>query len=200
MRLNLTDTTSETLLGRVSLSPSDTVAWARFVGVYGPRIHGWCRRWGLQEADSEDVTQDVLLRMSQKLGTFTYDRSRSFRGWLRTLTQNALASFVADRKRRCAGSGDDRVLGLLQSVPARDDLMERLKTQFDAEIVAEACTRARQRVEPQTWDAFQLMAQDGLTGDEAAARLGINVVTVFNAKSRVLKYIREEVKRLDSDH
>ena len=68
MELESTDPTSATLLGRVGLSPSDPAAWARFVSLYGSRIRGWCRRWGLQEADSEDVTQDVLLRLSQKLG------------------------------------------------------------------------------------------------------------------------------------
>ncbi len=78
--------------------------------------------------------------------------------------------------------------------------MDRLKKQFDSEIVAEACTRARRRVEPQTWDAFQFMARDGLSGDEVAARLGMNVGTVFKAKSRVLEFIREGVRRLDSDH
>ena len=88
MRLESTDPTSATLLGRVGLGPGDHVAWARFVNLYGSRIRGWCRRWGLQEADSEDVTQDVLLRLSQKLGAFQYDPSRSFRGWLRTVTQH----------------------------------------------------------------------------------------------------------------
>jgi RNA polymerase sigma factor (sigma-70 family) len=199
MKCDPADSTSETLLGRVGLSPSDTVAWARFVAVYGPKIRGWCRQWGLQEADAEDVTQDVLLRMAQKLGTFVYDPSRSFRGWLRTVTQNALAHFVADRKRRCAGSGDAQVVELLQSVPARDDLMQRLEEQFDSEVVAEACTRARRRVEPRTWDAFHLMAREGLGGEEAAARLGMNVGAVVKAKSRVLAFIREEVRRLDCD-
>ena len=117
MKDDLSDATSATLLGRVGVSPSDPAAWARFVGVYGPRIRGWCRQWGLQEADSEDVTQDVMLRMAQRLRTFTYDPSRSFRGWLHTVTRNALAEFLAHRKRQCAGSGDDRVLELLQSVP-----------------------------------------------------------------------------------
>ena len=119
MKDDLSDATSATLLGRVGVSPSDPAAWARFVGVYGPRNRGWCRQWGLQEADSEDVTQDVMLRMAQRLRTFTYDPSRSFRGWLHTVTRNALAEFLAHRKRQCAGSGDDRVLELLQSVPAR---------------------------------------------------------------------------------
>jgi RNA polymerase sigma factor (sigma-70 family) len=199
MKLNLTDSTSETLLGRVGLSPGDAAAWAKFVGIYGPKIHGWCRQWGLQQADSDDVTQEVLLRMARKLRTFTYDPTRSFRGWLRAVTQNALADFVADRKRQCSGSGDVRVLALLQSVPARDDLLERLKGQFDAEVVAEASTRARGRVEPQTWEAFRLLTHDGLSGDEVAKRLGLNVTTVIKAKSRVLEFIREEIKRLEGN-
>ena len=51
-----------------------------FMARYGPKIHAWCRRWGLQEADAQDVTQMVLLRLSVKVREFVYDPSRSFRG------------------------------------------------------------------------------------------------------------------------
>ena len=197
MELESIDPTSATLLGRVGLSPSDEVAWARFVGLYGSRIQAWCRQWGLQAADSEDVTQDVLLRLAQKLRTFNYDPSRSFRGWLRTVTQHALADFLAARKRQCSGSGDDQVLAQLQTVQAREDLIEHLKDQFDSEVVAVACARARQRVEPQTWDAFRLTAYEGQSGDDVAKRLGMTRATVFKAKSRVMAFLREEIKRLD---
>jgi RNA polymerase sigma factor (sigma-70 family) len=197
MGLESNNPTSATLLGRVGLGPGDHVAWAKFVDLYGSRIRGWCRRWGLQEADSEDVTQDVLLRLAQKLGAFQYDPSRSFRGWLRTMTQHTLADFLAARKRQCSGSGDDAVLEQLQSIEARDDLIAHLKDQFDSEIVAVASARARARVEPQTWEAFRLTAYDGLSGDDVAARLGMTRATVFKAKSRVLEFLREEIKQLD---
>ena len=197
MEFDSIDLTSTTLLDRVGLSPNDEVAWARFVALYGSKIRGWCRRWGLQDADSEDVTQDVLLRLAQKLGAFNYDPSRSFRGWLRTVTQNALADFLAARKRQCSGSGDDAVLEQLQSVQARDDLIEHLKDQFDSEIVALACARARARVETQTWEAFRLTAYEGCSGDDVAKRLGMTRATVFKAKSRVLEFLREEIKQLD---
>jgi RNA polymerase sigma-70 factor (ECF subfamily) len=65
--------------------------------------------------------------------------------------------------------------------------------------VGEACARARGRVEPQTWEAFRLLAREGLSGEEVAARLRMSVATVFKAKSRVLEFIRQEVKRLDGD-
>ncbi len=139
MKLDSIDPTSTTLLDRVGASPRDQVAWARFVGLYGPKIRVWCRRWGLQAADVEDVTQDVLLRLAQKLGAFRYDPTRSFRGWLHTVTHNVLAGFIADRKRQCSGSGDEEVLKQLESVEARDDLVQHLKDPFDAEIMAMAC-------------------------------------------------------------
>jgi RNA polymerase sigma-70 factor (ECF subfamily) len=197
MELESVDPTSATLLERVGRNPNDEAAWARFVELYGSKIRGWCRRWGLQEADTEDVTQEVLLRLAQKLGTFQYDQSRSFRGWLRTVTHNALASYLADRKRQCSGSGDDAVLEQLQTVQARDDLVEHLKEQFDAEIVAMACARARARVETLTWEAFRLTAYEGISGDEVAARLGMTRANVFKAKSRVMRFLREEIKQLD---
>src|SRR5262245_46437929 len=83
--------TSATLLGRLRAQPDDEQAWDRFVECYGPQIYNWCRQWALQQADAEDVTQNVLLRLATKLRTFTYDPKRSFRGWLRTVTRNALS-------------------------------------------------------------------------------------------------------------
>ena len=194
------DETSPTLLWRVGQGSHDQEAWEVFVACYGPKIRGWCRQRGLQAADAEDVTQDVLLRLARALKTFTYDPSRTFRGWLRSVTQHALSDFFADRRRRPGlGSGDDRVFDLLGTVEARADLLAQLEKEFDREVVAHACATVRERVEPQTWEAFRLTASEGRPGEEVAARLGMNVMTVFKAKSRVLGFIREEVKRLNGE-
>jgi RNA polymerase sigma-70 factor (ECF subfamily) len=62
--------TSVTLLGRLRQYPTDQAAWADFVERYGRKIYGWCRHWDLQKADAEDVTQTVLLLLTQKMSTF----------------------------------------------------------------------------------------------------------------------------------
>ena len=95
--------TSPTLLGRLRQEPADQGAWAQFVERYGRRIYTWCRQGKLQEADAEDVTQMVLVRLAQRMRAFAYDPSRSFRGWLRTLTRHAWSDFVhaAGRPGRC---------------------------------------------------------------------------------------------------
>ena len=81
--------TSLTLLDRLRRDPKDQAAWSEFVARYGPRILRWCRGWGLQESDAQDVTQDVLLKLNGLMARFVYDPSGSFRGWLKTLAHHA---------------------------------------------------------------------------------------------------------------
>ena len=188
--------TSGTLLRRVR-SPLDQEAWNEFVELYGRRIYGWCRQWGLQEADAEDVTQDVLLRLASKMRDFAYDPSRRFRGWLRTLTHHAWSDFLLDRKRPGAGSGDSQVTQALEQVEARDDLTRRLDEEFTHALLEEASARVRLRVQGHTWEAFRLTAVEGKSGAEAAALLGIRVATVYVARSKVQKMLQDEVRKLE---
>jgi RNA polymerase sigma-70 factor (ECF subfamily) len=189
--------TRVTLLGRLRSDPSDQAAWAEFVEHYGPKIYGWSRKWGLQEADAQDVTQNVLLKLARKFQEFRYDPSRSFRAWLKTLTHHTWSDFVEGRQRAGLGSGDSAVGSLLLNVAARDDLVKQLEEEFDRELMEEAMARVRLRVAPQTWQAFVLTALQGLSGAEAAERIPMQVAQVFVAKRRVRRMLEEEVAALE---
>ncbi len=191
--------TSASLLGRLHRAPDDPAAWDEFVQRYGLKIYQWGRQWGLQDADAEDVTQNVLLEIARKMRTFTYDPARSFRGWLKTLTHAAWCHLLESRRRRPPGSGDKHIHELLETIAARDQLVERLQEQYDHELLAEAEVRVRLRVDAPTWEAFRLLAIEGQSGAEAAAQLGMSVGTVFKCKSRVQKMLRDEVAKLDHD-
>jgi RNA polymerase sigma-70 factor (ECF subfamily) len=186
-----------TLLGRLRRDPTNQAAWAEFVEHYGGKIYSWCRKWHLQEADAQDVTQNVLLKLAQKLREFTYDPARSFRAWLKTVTHHAWSDFVESRQRPGLGSGDSQVQDLLASVEAREDLLKHLEAEFDRELLEEAMQRVRLRVAPQTWQAFTLTALEGLAGAEAAERIPMQVAQVFVAKRRVQKMLQEEVAKLE---
>ena len=105
---------------------------------------------------------------------------------------------LMDLKRRpgANGSGDTAVLEALDHVTARDDLSERLADEFDRELYERAADAVRARVEPHTWEAFRLTGLDGLSGAEAAGRLGMEVATVFKAKSKVQKMLKDEIQKL----
>jgi RNA polymerase sigma-70 factor (ECF subfamily) len=183
------------LLLRLARSPVlDQAAWREFVEQYGPRIYKWCRGWGLQDADARDVTQQVLLRLARKLADFTYDPQRSFRAWLRTLTHHAWQDLLADRRR--PGQSTGNVLDHLSTLEARDDLLHRLEEDYDLELLHIAMTTVEARVEAGTWRAFQLTAIDQVPAVEAAGILGKNVASVYVARSKVQRLLREEIARL----
>ena len=189
--------TSASLLARLRKDAPDQAAWSEFVRRYGQQIYRWCRKWRLQEADAQDVTQTVLVKLSEKMRTFSYDPSRSFRAYLKTVTHYAWCDFLEKCKRPGAGSGDTEVWQALQGVEARDDLLQHLHAEFDQELLEEAMERVQSRVEPHTWEAFRLTAVDGLAGADAAKQLDMKVATVFKARSKVQKMLQDEIKKLE---
>jgi RNA polymerase sigma-70 factor (ECF subfamily) len=128
--------------------------------------------------------------------SFSYDPAKSFRSWLKTLTHHAWHDFVEGRRRQEA-SGDSEALEVLHTLEARADLTKHLEEEFDREVLEEAKARVLLRVEPRTWDAFQLLALEGLSGAQAAEKLQMKVATIFVARSKVQKMLREEIRKLE---
>jgi RNA polymerase sigma-70 factor (ECF subfamily) len=186
--------TRASLLGRLQQEVPDPDAWPQFVHRYGPLLYRWCRSRGLQEADTEDVTQEVLAKLARRLRTFRYDGKQSFRAYLVTLAHYAWCDLLADRKQAALGTGDSKVLHELNNVEAQDDLARRLAEEYDQELVERAMQEVKALVEPHTWEAFRLTAQEGLSGAEAATRLNMAVTAVFKARSRVQQMLRERVE------
>jgi RNA polymerase sigma-70 factor (ECF subfamily) len=190
-------TTSVTLLARLRHDPTDQAAWSDFVARYGPKILQWCRRWRLQEADAQDVAQDVLLKLHGLMATFSYDASGSFRAWLKTLAHHAWRDLVAERRRAGIGTGDTRMAALLNNFAAGEDLAGDLQEEFRRELLDQAMARVKARMPPQTWDAFRLTALEGCSGAAAAAQLQMRTAQVYLARSKVKKRIQEEVQWLE---
>jgi RNA polymerase sigma-70 factor (ECF subfamily) len=189
--------TSLTLIGRLRRDPKDQAAWSEFVARYGPRILQWCRGWGLQQSDAQDVTQNVLLKLNSRMATFVYDPAGSFRGWLKTLAHHAWRDLAAERRRASVGVGDGSVVELLGSLQAGDDLVEQLEDEFRREVMDRAMERVRQRISARTWDAFRLTALEGWSCATAAGRLEMKIARVYGSRSEVKEMIREEVRKLE---
>src|SRR5215471_7826241 len=65
---------------------------------YAPRIYNLARRMLANEADAEDVTQEVLLQVLRKLHTFRGDSA--FPTWLHRITGNAALAHRRKQARR----------------------------------------------------------------------------------------------------
>src|SRR5881275_2146922 len=109
-------TTRLNLLIQLRQDPSDQAGWDEFVERYGRHIYRWCRQWKLQDADAEDVTQCILVKLTQKLRAFAYDPSRSFRGWLKTVAHHAWRDFEDGRRRSQPAGSDSQIQMMMLTV------------------------------------------------------------------------------------
>ncbi|QDU25727.1 RNA polymerase sigma factor CnrH [Anatilimnocola aggregata] len=176
------DTTPVSLLERLR-QPGDGRAWSRFVDLYSPLLLTWVRRAGLQQADADDVVQDVFVILVRQLPQFIYNPNQRFRGWLYTVTLNK----VRERARQ------PEVRQNYESLPAEgvaaplnDALIE---TEFRTVVIRRAFELMRTDFSPQTWQGCWGHFMEGKT----AAELGWTAGALRAAKFRVLSRLRREL-------
>ena len=191
------DTTSLSLLSRLRRSPDDPYTWDEFVARYGEMILLWCKRWGLQEADAQDVTQNVLLALSKQMKTFEYKADGRFRSWLKTIAYRAWCHFLENR-RKAGLAGSSAIDQMLASVEARDDFLAELEQECERNMLEDAMKLVEQRVQPATWEAFRRTALSAEPAARVGQDLSMSVLAVYRAKSRVQAMIQEEIQLLDS--
>jgi RNA polymerase sigma factor (sigma-70 family) len=187
--------TSPTLLGRLK-NLRDEQAWKEFVHRYAPRIYDWCRGLGLQDADAQEITQGVLVKLAVRMQTFDYDPNGSFRGWLRTVTINAWKAFLASRRRHGQAVGGARLSDWWQTLEAAEDLADHLDEELEQEQLDEAMARVQRRVGVRTWKVFCLLVFEERRGAEVAKKFGMTLSAVYGARHRVQTLLQKEVQRL----
>jgi RNA polymerase sigma factor (sigma-70 family) len=185
------------LPARLGTSANDSEAWDRLVCTNGPHIVRWCRGHGWQDSDAVDVTQDDVLHISQQIAASQYDASKWFRSWLKTIVHASLHTQGERRREWHLGGGDDAVREILDQQAARENLLAMFDGGYERELFPMSCQAIRKRVEPHTWEAFRLLAAEGLTVKEVAARLGMKLNTAYAARLKVERMIREEIERLE---
>lgn len=189
-------TASTNLLDGIQRMNADS--WTRLVTTFGPVVYGWCRASGVPDADAPDLVQNVFRSVAHSVNRF--ERAKpvgSFRSWLATITRNQVRDFFRRESHREAAAGGTDAWRQLQGQPDRESA-----DTLDSTITPESAERAVQRrvvelvrseFEPRTWQAFWMTAVQGRTGAEVAAELSLSVASVYQARSRILRRIRQRL-------
>ena len=190
--------TSLTLLERLQQQP-DPAAWQRLVDIYTPLIGRWLARSPLQHVDQEDLIQEVLKIVVQKLPEFRRRREGSFRAWLRVVTANCLRAHWRSANHRPLATGDSDFLQMLQELEdPHSPLAQAWDNEHDRHVVRRLLELIEPQFEPATLDAFRRVVMEGQKPAQVAAELGVSVNAVLIARSRVLQRLRGEVEGLIS--
>lgn len=161
-----------------------------------PVVHRWALVRTGDPAEADDLTQDVLVRMIQRLDAYQGDAR--FTTWLYTVTRNAAADRFRRQRRRRRLEDDPRTPGgVLPDAPASPDELAGCEEMAGLVRTFYQELPARQR------EVFDLADLQGLPSPEIAERLGIEPVSVrahlFKARRALRTRILEACPRLSED-
>jgi RNA polymerase sigma-70 factor (ECF subfamily) len=181
------ESTSSTLIDQ--LRQPNQEAWSKFVALYTPLIFYWARKTGLQTADAADLVQDVFATLVEKLPEFQYDKSKSFRAWLRTVTLNKWREY-GRRRAPTLCQADEHELD--SSVD--HDLEASWETEYRRYLLEQVLKSIECEFPRQAWQAFQKYAVEGIPVADVAQQLGMSAASVYGSKSRILNRLRQRLK------
>lgn len=185
-------TTSRELLAALP-DPRNSEAWTEFDRRYGDVVRAFCVEKGLQLADAEDVAQQVFAAVSRQVVGFEYNPERGrFRSWLATVALRAIWK-VLSRQGKSREIPLDEIQLLLQ--PSDDDWLR----DFSGALVEVAAQRIRAEFSPEEWTVYEQSWQQDVPYVEIARELGRSLSWVYQAKSRVLKRLRQQIAILYDD-
>jgi RNA polymerase sigma-70 factor, ECF subfamily len=169
--------------------PGDQAPWVRFVHLYYPLIYDWARGAGAGPEDAADLVQDVLTVLIRKMPEFDYDASKTFRGWLRTVTLNSWR-----RQRRRSPRLPTEAIDLAE-VDGEDDPPDLAfeEDEYRRLLAFRALQVMKTDFQEATWRACWENVVEGRPADEVACELGITVNAVYLAKARVLRRLHQEL-------
>jgi RNA polymerase sigma factor (sigma-70 family) len=176
-------------------------AWNAFHARYRDLILTWCRQRGL-DAEAEDLTQEVFLKLIRALPQHVHDPRRGqFRGWLKTVVNNTRRDLWRTRQRHVQppGIGGSTFLGKLGNLADIQGHVEELSTFVQDQAkrdAVEIVSRARARVNEKTWQAFIRTHYEKAPATEVARDLGLKAGTIYKHIDRVKAILREERQRV----
>ena len=176
----------------------DGLAWEEFTQLYRPLIYRIAVSRGLQPADANDITQEVMTRVAKSIRLFDPDSSKgSFRGWLSRITRNLVIEFMRNRNRLPKTSDDTAVYRIIQSKPDPGSESQMFDIEYERQLFAWAAEKVEMKFEPKTWQAFWQTAVKNKPVDEVASQLKISRGAIYVARSRVIAALKALVERTE---
>lgn len=185
--------TRRTLLERLH-DRNDDSSWKEFVETYRGYIFVVIRRMGIDEASTEDLVQQVLVKLWDKLPEFSYDSKKRFRSYVATVTRNKVNDFVRSLKaeqKRIDKTCSDESLKIIE-VPEVEVIAQQ---EWELFIANRALQNIRDSFSGNAIEVFERML-DGENPEEIAQSLDIKKNSVHQLNKRVKEKMIEEIKRL----
>ncbi|MBQ8755014.1 MAG: sigma-70 family RNA polymerase sigma factor [Lentisphaeria bacterium] len=179
--------THKSLLEKIK--DGNEIFWEEFYRRYSPIIRyiGSLYRFTPEECD--DLVQNVMLKFFNHAKKFTYREGEvKFRTYFYTIIRSQAVDHIRRNRKQTLEYCETDV----QAIPF-EDLFQK---EWEKRILEEALDELRMRVDPHTFQAFELYGLQNRNADEVAEVLELSKEQLYVAKSRCQKLLKEIVERM----
>ena len=158
----------------------DDAAWEELVRQHTRRVYGLCYRFTGSDAEAQDLTQDVFLRIFRSLRSFR-SAEGSFVTWLARLTRNLLIDHYRRTRQERVTDSIEEQLPMLEESVAASARPEGLVAGREASEILQA---ALQKLSPELRETVILRDLQEMEYREIAQALGVPEGTVKSRLNR----------------
>ncbi|MEM7473769.1 MAG: sigma-70 family RNA polymerase sigma factor [Planctomycetota bacterium] len=179
-------------------SQDDEMAWQEFLAIYQPVIYRIARKRGLQDADAQDLAQNVLVSVAGAIESWEPRDGTRFRNWLRKIASNAILKALTRGPKDQGQGGTAAIENLNEYAVGEEELERDVQLERDREVYLRAAKMVRSEVNSATWQVFQMAVVEGVPIEKVALNLGKSVGAAYAARGRVMKRLQAAVERLQN--
>jgi RNA polymerase sigma factor (sigma-70 family) len=189
-----TDKTRSSLLEEIKRL-SNASGWRRFHELYAPLIQRFALRSGLTRVESDEVVQNTMLRVVERISEFDYDRERgSFKSWLLKCAKWRILDAIRARPKNTLqlatdGNAGPSLMPVAVFESAWDDEWAEHQKQIALEGVKKKSSAAHFQI-------FCLYVIDGLSARKVAEMVGVTVAQVYLVRCRLGRMLKNELTAL----
>ena len=175
-------TTSKTLLDKIA--SGDEISWDEFYLKYAPIVKALAKFKGLDANAADDVCQQVMLQFFKQSKTFKFDPNiAKFRTYFGRIVNAKITNYY--RKRGEVSSDEP------EEIPVDSEEGNLFMNEWRKTVLKEAEQELKQRVSPETFQAYELYAVQNRPLKKVAEYLDCTENQVYQAKKRCFAMMRE---------
>ena len=181
-------TTSKTLLDKIA--SGDEISWDEFYLKYAPIVKALAKFKGLDANSADDVCQQVMLQFFKQSKTFKFDPNiAKFRTYFGRIVNSKICSYF--RKAKETPTDD------LEWIPVDEETENLFMNEWRKTVIKEAEQELKQRVAPETFQAYELYAIQNRPVKKVAEYLDCSENQVYQAKKRCFKMMKEILLKMN---
>ena len=188
--------TRQTLIARLR-DQHDEESWETFTQIYQRYIYVVIRRMNLSHSEAEDLVQEILIKVWNKLPELDYNPDKArFRTWLSTVIKNRVISYI--RSNQSHANKLNKAAQEIGESYSDHEIDEIIRKEWENYITNMAMERIKKSFPGQAINVFE-MSLEGKSIADIAESLNLKENSVYKSRNRVKARLIEEISLLRSD-